>query len=256
MKMKIRQLKFFLPLVLPSTLHACQVTLNGEDKTSDFFVIDGDNGEAYVDCRGHSKCRGAVIKDCPIVKCVDNEACNGAQIINFTESVLCEGLHACHRTEIISSDLAPAANRKRTVSCVGSISCDVAHISGGILDEVKCSGVKACRKVHVEGSKIVKCHDGKEGVPACEDFATFEVECLYCGNNGCAEYVNMCRYRYKNVGDINSEIDTYESCQPEQLMGNCPNELEAELRDELSGKEEVDLDTVEDGSRRFKRLRG
>ena len=111
---------FFLSsMILPTTLLACQVTLNGEDKTNEFFVLDSIAGESYVDCMGHSKCRDAVITDCPVIKCFDNEACNFAQIINFTDSVLCEGLHACHRTEMIAAD-STTTDRKPTVSCIGS----------------------------------------------------------------------------------------------------------------------------------------
>lgn len=249
---------FFLSsiMILPTTLLACQVTLNGEDKTSEFFVIDSTAGESYVDCMGHSKCRDAIITDCPVIKCFDNEACNSAQIINFTDSVLCEGLHACHRTEMIAAaSTTTDQDRKQTVSCIGSGACDVAHIVGENLEQVSCSGVKSCRKAHIEGSKLVKCHDGHDGTPACEGFATLETECLYCGKNGCADHINMCRYKIIGESENESESDQYEKCQPEQLMGNCPAELEAELGLELSGKEEIiDVDR-EDGSRRMRGLR-
>lgn len=228
--------------MLPPAVFACQVSMNGEDKTNEFFIVDSVSGEHYVDCIGRSKCRDAVITDCPVIKCFDSEACNSAQIINFTDSVLCEGLHSCHRTEMLASD--STADTEQTVSCIGSGACDVAQISGKNLEQVSCSGVKACRKVHIEGSKLVKCHDGHETTVACEGFATLETKCLYCGKNGCASYINMCRYRI--IGG--TEIDDYLKCQPEKIVGDCPTELEAELRLELSGKEEL-LD-MEDGTRR------
>lgn len=245
-------------MILPTTLLACQVTLNGEDKTNEFFIIDSIAGESYVDCMGHSKCRDAIITDCPVIKCFENEACNSAQIINFTDSVLCEGLHACHRTEMIGAASTTTANRKQTVSCIGSGACDVAHIVGENLDQVSCSGVKSCRKVHIEGAKLVKCHDGHDNSPACEGFATLETECLYCGKNGCADHINMCRYKIigesESENESESESDRFEKCQPEQLIGNCPAELESELHLELSGKEEIDVDGEdEDGSRRMRR---
>jgi len=245
--MKSSLLFSLLSIILPAALLACQVTLNGDDKTNELFVVDSVTGEAYVDCMGHSKCRDAVITDCPVIKCFENEACNSAQIINFTDSVLCEGLHACHRTEMFAADSTSTTDRKQTVSCVGSGACDVAQIIGKNLEQVSCSGVKACRKVHIEGSKLVKCHDGHESAPACESLATFETKCLYCGENGCANHINMCRY--KIIGGSDSETNQYQKCQPETLIGDCPTELEAELSLELSGKEEIDGDR-EDGTRR------
>ena len=233
-------------IMLPAACLACQVTLDGEDKTTEFFVLDSVTGESYVDCMGHSKCRNAVITDCPVIKCFDNESCNSAEIINFTKSVLCEGLHACHRTKIFAADSASTTDIKQTVSCVGPGACDVAHIVGESIEQVSCSGVKACRKVHIEGSKLVKCHDGHESTPACEGFATLETKCLYCGKNGCATHINMCRYKIIGGGD--NEAQQYQKCQSEKLVGDCPDELEAELHLELSGKEEIDIGR-EDGTR-------
>lgn len=235
-------------MLLSRTVLACQVSLDGEDKTDEFYVVDDVTGESYVDCIGHYKCQDAIISDCPVVKCFESEACNNAQIINFTESVLCDGLHACHRTEITASD---SSDSKQTVSCVGSGACDVAQISGKNLEQVSCSGVKACRKVHVQGANMVKCHDGHETSPACDGFATLETDCLYCGKNGCANFINMCRYRVTGVND--GENDKYKKCEPEKLIGNCPAELESELRLELSGKEEMD---TEGGTRKNRGLRG
>lgn len=231
-----------------TTMFACQVTMNEKDVTDEYFILDSIAGESYVNCMGHSKCRDAVITDCPVIKCFDNEACNSAKILNFTDSVLCEGLHACHRTEIIA---IPNNIRKQpsVVSCIGSGSCDVAQITGA--DEVIFSGVKAGRKAHVQRSKVVKCHDGNDTSPACEGFATLETLCLYCGKNGCADHINMCRYKIiggeddKNKdNDNNNGDDTarqFEKCLPEQVVGNCSAEIEKELQLELSGKEEIDL---------------
>ncbi len=247
--MKSSTIFFSLSTVLLSeAVLACQVTLDGEDKTEEFYVVDDVTGESYVDCVGHYKCQDAIISDCPVVKCFENEACMNAQIINFRDTVLCEGLHSCHRTEITASD---SSDSKQTVSCMGSGACDVAQISGTNLEEVTCSGVKACRKVHVEGAKLVKCHEGHDRTPACDGFATLETDCLYCGKNGCAEYINMCRYKVTGIND--SETDKYEKCEPETVIGKCPTELESELRLELSGKEEID---TEGGARRIRRLRG
>lgn len=242
--MKVSQI-LSLAMILPQTLLACQVTLNGEDKTDEFFVVDEITGEPYVDCVGHYRCKEAVITDCPVIKCVENEACNGAQIINFTDSVLCEGLHSCHRTEMIAADLS--SDSKQTVSCEGSGACDVAQIIGNI-EQVSCSGVKACRKVNVKGSKLVKCHNGHDTSVACEGFATLETNCFYCGKNGCASHINMCRY--KIIGENDNETDKYLKCAPETIVGDCPVELESELRLELSGKEKME---VEGGLRKNRR---
>ena len=244
-------MKAFLLLVISSLIQstvilACKVEIDGEDKTSEFFVRDEVTDEMYVDCMDHSKCRDAVITDCPIIKCFDNEACNSAKIINFTDRVICEGLHACHRTEM------PAADSATDVSCIGSGSCDVAQITGN-LEQVSCRGVKACRKVNVIGSKLVKCHQGHERTLACEGFATLETECLYCGKNGCADHINMCRY--KIIGE-ETENDKYLKCHPDTLIGNCPADLKTELRLELEGKDEIDIES-ENGTRglRASRLR-
>lgn len=252
---------FFLPSILvflsTTTLQhafACQVTLNDQDVTNEFYIIDSISKEPYVDCMGHSKCRDALIVDCPIIKCFDNEACNSAKIVNFTDSVLCEGLHACHRTEI--SAAASDIVQSTTVSCIGSGSCDVAQIVG--VDEVNFSGVKAGRKVHVQGSKLVKCHDGHDRSFACEGFATLETECLYCGKDGCADHINMCRFEIIGEEDSDNDNDTkdhhYEKCQPEQVVGNCSADIEKELHLELSGKEELDVKR-EGGTRRMRGFR-
>jgi len=238
--------------ILPSPLLACQVTLNDEvfgdletlekDVTEEFYVEDAVTGEKYVDCIGKSKCRDMVITDCPVVRCGETEACNSAQIINFTESVVCLGLHACHRTEMIA---APNEGTQ-TVRCEGSGACDVAHIIGDTIEQVTCSGVKACRKVKVEGSKLVKCHNGSVSAPACEGFATLETNCLYCGKNGCEKHINMCRYK---ILDENSSKDKkYLKCVPETVVGDCPEEMEKELESELNGVEQIDTE-IEGGTR-------
>lgn len=248
MSMKASILYCLSTMLLPSAALACQVTLDGKDKTNDFLIVDSVSGETYVDCMGKSKCRNAVITDCPVIKCFDNEACNSAQIINFTDSVLCEGLHSCHRTEMSAAD--STTDSGQTVSCVGSGACDVAQISGGNIEQVSCSGVKACRKVNIQGAKLVKCNDGHDTTVACEGFATIETNCLYCGKNGCADHINMCRYNI--VGGTDGESDNYQKCQPEKLVGDCPKELEAELHLELSGK--VEMDTAQGGgTRRIRR---
>jgi len=239
--MNIKSLVFLSGIILPSAILACRVTLNDEDLTEKFFVEDSVTGENYVDCMGKSKCRDMVITDCPVVKCFDTEACNSAQILNFTHHVLCEGLHACHKTEILADP-----DSTQTISCVGAGACDVAQIHGETIEEVSCSGVKACRKVKVEGAKLVKCHDGHESTPACEGFATMETNCLYCGKNGCADHINMCRYKIIDGKEL--ILKKYEKCMPETLVGNCSDELQAELELELSGKEQIDMDT-ENGTR-------
>jgi len=268
--MKVLHFLLTILLFLPvTTLFACQVTMNDQDVTSEYFILDSIIGESYVNCMGHSKCRDALIVDCPVIKCFDNEACNSAKIINFTDSVLCEGLHACHRTEIIAApsfannnNSIPAHKtttyrKQSSVSCIGSGSCDVAQITGA--EEVNFSGVKAGRKAHVRGSKLVKCHDGHDTSPACEGFATLETECLYCGKNGCADHINMCRYKIidgedNNDNDIDSNMNQFEKCQPEKITGNCSAEMEKELQLELNGKEEIDV-IRDEGNRGMRGIR-
>lgn len=229
-----RNVLLLLSILLPSSLlvQACQVTLNGEDVTNDLFVTV--EGESYVDCMEQSKCREAVIVDCPVVKCVNTEACSAAQIINFTHSVQCEGLHACHNTEIIAAESVPNA---QTVLCEGAGACDVARIVGDI-DQVTCRGAKSCRKAHVQGSKLVKCQHGSAGSRACEGFATLETGCLYCGKEGCERYINMCRYKL-----LGSDDEQYAECSPENVVGNqCPDGIKHELNLELAEQSAEDLE--------------
>merc|ERR1712157_424527 len=109
------------------------------------------------------------------------------------------------------------------VSCIGSGSCDVARIIGDV-DEVDFVGVKSGRKVHVENAKLVKCHDGHNTNKACESLATFQnVQCLYCGQHGCADHINTCRYKLASSSDEDdNEDETYiefDKCKPETLLG-------------------------------------
>ena len=102
--------------------------------------------------------------------------------------------------------------------------------------------MKACRKVKVQGAKLVKCHDGSDRTPACEGFATLDTNCVYCGKNGCADHVNMCRYKIIEDEESSSGKKKYVKCEPESVIGNCPDELEKELEFELNGKEQIDPD--------------
>jgi len=238
--------------------------INGEDRTEELFVQeegnannneeerDEENSRYYVNCIGHSACRDAIITDCPRIKCVESEACNNAVISNFTESVLCEGLHSCHRTNITVASATESNTGETKVLCVGSSACDVAQISGAddgstMIDEIKFVGVKAGRKVHVENAKLIKCQDGKDTTKACDSLSTFRnVQCLYCGKDGCADHINTCRYKLwdenqdGNDEDANQEnFVTYEKCIPETVTGvgdYCPAGLEEELRMELNGE--------------------
>lgn len=244
---------------------ACKVTINDKDMTDELFVVDNsyenDNNEndddkerRYVNCMGRSKCRDAIITNCPRIKCYESEACNNARIINFTESVLCEGTHSCHRTNMTLAAETTEETTKTKVSCIGSEACDVAQITGEI-DEIEFVGVKAGRKVHVEDAKVIKCRDGTDNNRACDSLATFlNVRCLYCGQNGCSDHVNTCRYKFAappssaseeedNDDDTNdSSWMQYEKCKPEKVLGpNCPAGLENELRMELMGKEEIEV---------------
>jgi len=250
--MKVFYLLLSILLFLPvTTLFACQVTMNDQDVTIDYLIFDSVVGESYVNCMGHSQCRNALIVDCSVIKCFDNEACTSAKIINFTDSVLCEGLHVCHHTEIIAAPAPKTTTyrKKISASCIESGSCDVAQITGA--EGVNFSGVKAGCKTHVQGSKLVKCHDGNKNSPACEGFASMETECLYCGQNGCAGHINMCRYKIID-GEGNNNMNQFEKCQPEKIIGNCGAEMEKKLQLELNGNEE--LGVIRDGGK--KRMRG
>jgi len=222
---------------------SCRVTINDQDVTDEFFVVDDTQTEKktyYVDCMDKSKCRDALIVDCPVVKCFDAEACNSAQIVNFTESVLCEGVHSCHRTNIT----AAAGSGHTVVSCVGSQSCDVTQFDR--VDEISFSGAKAGRKVRVEHSKLVECRDGhdEDVYVACTQLATIETECLYCGKNGCSPHINECRYKLLDGDEDDDEEDwlKYHECQPDTVLGtNCPDGMEKKLQLELSGMEEIEV---------------
>jgi len=247
---------------------ACKVTLSdGTDVTTKFLITDDDGSserkdKSYIDCVGQSKCRDVVIKNCPSVKCVSNEACMSAKIYNVTRSVLCDGLHACHRTEI------RAAPTTKSVSCIGSESCDVTQVYGYVEEydenkpppasppffEINCEGVKACRKIHAENVGLVKCHGGTNRKPACDSLATFDkVGCLYCGKDGCADHINTCRYKLLPAADNNDDNNNikFTKCLPESIVGNeniCPVDLQDELKLELSGTiEDVTTSNTKNG---------
>lgn len=255
--MKTFALFVLLGMVLPSVLLACQVTFAGEDKTDEFLVVDQVTEEQYVDCIGKSKCRDAVITDCPVVKCGMGEACNKARIVNFTGEILCEGAHSCHRTEIIAAPSSSSDDDEdrppKNISCEGAGACDYAQISGDTLGRVTCSGTNACRKARIAGPKVVRCHNGSENSKACEGLATFETECLYCGELGCGDHVNQCRYKLLGGNAKPIEYQAYKTCEAEALHGNCPAELEEEFRFELSGREQIDVAEIEEGTRRYLR---
>ena len=215
---------------------ACTVTLDGVDRTEEFVVTNNETGMSHVDCDGKKKCVSAVIVDCPVIECKQAEACFQAKILNFTESVICDGVHACHSTEIVVTAAAVETvdeeePNKTTVSCSGSLACAIAHIEGPV-GQVSCRGSKACRKTHVQGAKVVKCHDGKNNAQACMNLATFETDCVYCGIYGCWPRINQCRYKL-----LSENMEEYEICIPENVTGQCPESLEEELKLELSGQE-------------------
>ena len=204
---------------------------------------------SYVDCLGHSKCRNATITNCAIVHCDENEACNGAHILNVTSAVYCIGLHACHRTTITAAaaaddavgPLGTAATAAKTyVACVGSGACDVAQIYQ--MQHVEIRGVKAGRKIHVEQAEVVTCTAGSIRNRACDSCATFlQIACLACGPYGCAEHINTCRYQLLSIDDAEKETPSstriqYQKCQPDTIAGgnHCPAGLQDALEVEFS----------------------
>jgi hypothetical protein len=244
-------LSFLICISLPSSFWACTVTIEGEDKTSEFFIT-GEDGVQFVDCQGPSKCENAQIVGCPIIKCAGTEACHFTQILEFTEHVRCDGLHSCHFAEIVGAEVTQENEEgapEQTVSCLNGLACAKAHIVGkGGLTQVTCKGIKACRKTAVSGSKRVKCQDGAKNASACLNAASFETECLYCGYEGCEKRINQCRYRIPG-GD-----EKYAICPQEAVTGTCPEGWEAELKLELS-EEIPNEEEIEDGIRK-QMLRG
>ena len=252
-----------------TTADACQVTIDGVDVTSDFFVEWKDDEvpvgapssvvpttttttsaaagaaageeeegvvaatrshpEFFVDCAGKSKCKNAIIENCPYVKCHESEACYQATITNVTGTVECLGIHSCHSTQIY---FAPKATEDeyQSVACHDRSSCDVTHIEGPDVDLVTCKGPKACRKVAIDVGGTIKCHHGHHNFEACDNFATLDAKCLYCGYEGCASSINQCRVKLHDsvLGD------KYRTCQPETVVGRCPASLHQELEFELA----------------------
>jgi hypothetical protein len=228
---------------------SCQVTIDGVDRTDEFYIFsvsdDTNNGEKFVDCEGKSKCKNAIIKDCPIVKCSDTEACLSAQIVHFTQFVTCTGLHSCHRTEIQAASTSSFA---RTVTCQGNVACAMASISGD-LQQVSCIGDKACRHTNVEGAKLVKCHRGSETAVACLNLASFQTDCMYCGDYGCSNRINQCRFKSLDA----TPDDAYSKCLPGTIVGNnCPTNLTGEMK--LDSIVEEKKMNVDEGGERARRL--
>mmetsp|Transcript_60564 Transcript_60564/g.148590 ORF Transcript_60564/g.148590 Transcript_60564/m.148590 type:complete len:312 (+) Transcript_60564:254-1189(+) len=247
-----------LLFVSTTTTDACQVTIDDVDVTSEFFVEWRENEvpieapssvvasasseeegevvvarrshpEFFVDCIGKSKCKNAIIENCPYVKCHESEACYQATITNVTETVECLGMHSCHKSQIY---FAPKASEDeyQSIDCHDRSACDVTHIEGPDVDLVSCKGPKACRKVVIDVGGAVKCHHGHHNFEACDNFATIDADCLYCGYEGCAAKINQCRVKLHetHLGD------KYSKCQPEQVVGHCPASLHQELKFELA----------------------
>jgi hypothetical protein len=235
----------YLTLLLSSSIQGCKVTFDGVDKTDEFLVTGPDKVQ-YVDCEGKSKCKNAIIENCSIIKCSDTEACFTAQIIDFTQSVICTGLHSCHLTEI---QAAATGETDRAVICEGPTACAKANIYGN-LQQVSCVGGKACRHTSVKGAKLIKCQDGAETAPACLNLATFQTDCLYCGTNGCSSRINQCRYKSLDA----TPDDPYNRCQPGTIVGNnCPAvDLTGGMELETIKEEKVKND---EGGERIRNLR-
>ena len=244
-----------------SSTDACQVTIDDVDVTSDFFVewrhdelpagapssvvpssvaavtseedevvvATRSHPEFYVDCIGKSKCKNAIIENCPYVKCHESEACYQTTITNVTGTVECLGMHSCHKSQIY---FAPKASEDeyQSVDCHDRSACDVTHIEGPDVDLVSCKGPKACRKVAIDVGGTIKCHHGHHNYEACDNFATLEAGCLYCGYEGCAPKINQCRVKLHgtHLGD------KYNKCPTEDVVGHCPASLRQELQFELA----------------------
>jgi hypothetical protein len=203
---------------------ACTVVKDGVDITEALVVTDPEMADVLtVNCTGVGVCRLAMIEDCPRVICNGKVACFKATIHGFTHEVLCSGPHACQRTEMVaastSTSLEINTEFQRNVVCLGTGSCDVAHID--YLDaqamNVYCIGSKACRRANIKaGDGMVTCREGSSQYMACMGNTEITSKCLVCGERGCQPYINECSFQ--------SSIDA-DAQVCEGHMGVCPTEL-------------------------------
>mmetsp|Transcript_99545 Transcript_99545/g.149058 ORF Transcript_99545/g.149058 Transcript_99545/m.149058 type:complete len:256 (+) Transcript_99545:108-875(+) len=243
-------LLFLLLLVSTSTEHVveaqCQVfNTEGVDVSVDYVV----EKDALADCQGDNQCKDFRITNCDQVICWGLEACTRAQITNVTTLVSCEGQHSCHRTEVLGLKSSNNKNMPPNVECIGNQACDVAILEN--VGEVECLGFQACRKAHMKAGAI-KCTGGESGRAAC-DQVYLHTHCVYCGVNGCGSH--NCNVKLLVGGDDVMAEDpeeddptTYEYCDLESMMGECPKEWAAQL--EYEKEVEYGTDENEDGARR------
>jgi hypothetical protein len=232
--------RWFLPLFLlwaclSLLTNACLVLdLNQVDITNQ--VLDDSQDLPTVMCN-RSICNSAVIQNCPKVKCQGQQVCMNATIQDFTHEVICDGLHACRRTQMVASS-APV-EFARNVVCQGSGACDVATIDSNDAQamDVKCLGSKACRKAKINvGAGTVTCVSGSSKYQACEGSTSITAKCLNCLRNGCGRAINMCKYQ-------TSVDDPFVKC--EGTTGACQELIttaQQEEQDELAGGTQDDED--------------
>jgi hypothetical protein len=184
---------------LASSSSACSVVIDNVDVTLDLFVGDDSNdggNNGYVNCTGTYRCKNAVIMGCDRIHCMENEACQFANI-EFIESVTCSGLHACrgaNLTHVPTSIETLTTFTEPSVVCQGTGACDVTTISGPKSLGVTCYGGKACRKALITANSM-HCTQGDSRNQACMGFASLITNCLVCGVRGCANHINQCRYK-------------------------------------------------------------
>jgi hypothetical protein len=246
----------FLPLFLlwtclfsfvTNTANACLV-LDANDVDITIQVLEDEDSDKIptVICSNNgtnrSICNSALIHNCPKVKCLGQEACTGAFIENFTHEVICDGLHACHKTRMVAAS-GERVEFARNVVCQGSGACNVAIIDSNDAQamNVVCLGSKACRKANIQtGEGTVTCAAGSTtSYQACEGSSIITAKCLICQENGCGSAINRCKYQ-TSINDPFVKCEgTVGACQE---LNNTITLAQQEEQDELAGGQQDDQD--------------
>jgi hypothetical protein len=242
--------RWFLPLFLLLTFLSLLTNSNGclvldahqVDITSS--VLDDSESQEIptVTCtdQGANRniCHSSLIQNCPKVQCQGQEACANATITNFTHEVICDGLHACHLTQMVAA--SERVEFARNVVCQGGGACNVAIIDSNNAQamNVLCLGSKACRKAEItSGEGTVRCTAGSSRYQACEGSTRITAKCLICQENGCdSRAINKCKYQ-------TSANAPFVKC--EETVGACEESIttaQQEEQDELAGGKQDDAD--------------
>ena len=208
LKALFRPLSFFalVAMIAPSkssyfSSPSCTVLdMMGKDITDLVRTVDPQDGLTVVTCPQEGDlCQGAWIVHCAKVSCAFPRSCSGVQILNFSNSVLCQGDQACIDSTIraeapntSSSSTTSSSGGVRTqpqVSCIGTDACHTSIIStfGESLSSslalpsstlrVTCTGPGSCLDTTILANSVY-CQNNDPTTYACSD--TIHAKLMIC----------------------------------------------------------------------------